>query len=157
MVAAGGDVTVKKKVKKIKNIPAEAGAEALSNKKVKKQKGTDTGEVTVEKKKKKKRKAETEAEAVVSDEPVIKKKKVKKSEPEREGPSPAGSDSAESEQCALDVSDSKPAHHLALDNFRLSPAIKDLLRQKGIESLFSIQAQTLTSVLDGFDLVGRAR
>jgi ATP-dependent RNA helicase DDX21 len=156
MVAAGGDVIVKKKVKKINNIPAEAGAEALSDKKVKKQKGTDTGEVTVEKKKKK-RKAETEADAVVSDEPVKKKKKVKKSEPESKGPSPAGSDSAESEQCALDVSDSKPADPLALDNFRLSPAIKGLLRQKGIESLFNIQAQTLTSVLDGFDLVGRAR
>ena len=155
MVAAGGDIIVKKKVKKIKSVPAEAGAEVLSDKKVKKQKGTDTGEVIVEKKKK--RKAKTEADAVVSDEPVGKKKKVKNSEPERKGPSPAGSDSAESEQCALDVSDSKPADPLALDNFRLSPAIKDLLRQKGIESLFNIQAQTLTSVLDGFDLVGRAR
>ena len=155
MVAAGGDVIVKKKAKKIKSVPAEAGAEALSDKKVKKQKGTDTGEVTVEKKKK--RKAATEADAVVSVEVVKKKKKVKKNEPESKGPSPAGSDSAESEQCALDVSDSKPADPLALDNFRLSPAIKDLLRQKGIESLFSIQAQTLTSVLDGFDLVGRAR
>ena len=156
MVAAGGDIIVKKKVKKIKSVPAEGGAEVLSDKKVKKQKGTDTGEVIVEKKKKK-RKAKTEADAVVSDEPVEKKKKVKNSEPERKGPSPAGSDSAESEQCALDVSDSKPADPLALDNFRLSPAIKDLLRQKGIESLFTIQAQTLTSVLDGFDLVGRAR
>ncbi len=157
MVAADGDVAVKKKVKKIKIVPAEAGAQPLSGKKVKNQKGADSGEVILEKKKKKKRTAETQAEEEICDEPVKGKKKVKKSEPDRKGPSPAGSDSAESEQCALDVSDSKPADPLALDNFRLSPAVKALLQQKGIKSLFNIQAQTLTSVLDGFDLVGRAR
>lgn len=155
MVAAGGDSIVKKKSKKIKTVPVEAAVVAvLSDKKAKKQKSTDAGEEKVEKKKKRKVAEETPAEEPA--EPA-KKKKVKKAEPESKGPSPAGSDSAESEQCALDVSDSKPADPLALDNFRLSAAIKALLRQKGIESLFNIQAQTLTSVLDGFDLVGRAR
>ena len=155
MVAAGGDAVLKKKVKKIKTAPATADVEAVpSDKKIKKQKSTDAGQ---EKEvKKKKRKAESEAPSAVSEEPV-KKKKAKKAEPEAKGPSPAGSDSAESEQCALDISDSKPADPLAIDNFRLSPAVKALLRQKGIEALFHIQAQTLTSVLDGFDLVGRAR
>ena len=155
MVAAGADAIVKKKVKKTKSDPATADAEAMpSDKKNKKQKSTDAGQEKVLKKKK--RKVESELPEPVADEPV-KKKKVKKAEPESKGPSPAGSDSAESEQCALDISDSKPADPLAIDNFRLSPAVKALLRQKGIESLFNIQAQTLTSVLDGFDLVGRAR
>ena len=155
MVAAGAGTVVKKKVKKVKSMPAEADANVIMvDKKVKKQKSTDAGEEKVEKKKK--RKAESEVPAVETDEPV-KKKKADKAEPESKGPSSAGSDSAESEQCALDISESKPADPLALDNFRLSPGVKALLRQKGIESLFSIQAQTLTSVLDGFDLVGRAR
>ena len=155
MVAAGGDAMVKKKVKKTKSDPATADAEAMpSDKKIKKQKSTDAGQEKVVKKKK--RKVESELVEQVAEEPV-KKKKAKKAEPESKGPSPAGSDSAESEQCALDISDSKPADPLTIDNFRLSPAVKALLRQKGIESLFNIQAQTLTSVLDGFDLVGRAR
>ena len=146
---------VKKKVKKIKVAPVAGHADAVpSEKKKTKQKSTDAGQEKVLKKKK--RKAESELPVAAPEEPV-KKKKVKKAEAATKGPSPAGSDSAESEQCALDISESKPADPLALDNFRLSPAVKTLLRQKGIESLFSIQAQTLTSVLDGFDLVGRAR
>ena len=153
MVAADAEKMVKKKVKKVKSVPAEADAGAVvKEKKMKKQKSTDTEPET----KKKKRKAESLAPADTPIEPV-KKKKVKKVEPESKGPSPAASDSADSEQCALEISDSKPADPLALDNFRLSPAVKALLREKGIASLFSIQAQTLTSVLDGFDLVGRAR
>ena len=153
MVAADAEKMVKKKVKKVKSIPAEADAGAIiKEKKAKKQKSTDTEPET----KKKKRKAESLAPADTPAEPV-KKRKVRKIEPESKGPSPAASDSADSEQCALEISDSKPADPLALDNFRLSPAVKTLLREKGIESLFSIQAQTLTSVLDGFDLVGRAR
>lgn len=44
-----------------------------------------------------------------------------------------------------------------LDNFKLAPGIKSLLRAKGIETLFPIQAQCLGPVVDGKDLVGRAR
>jgi ATP-dependent RNA helicase DDX21 len=46
---------------------------------------------------------------------------------------------------------------LAVDNFRLSPQVKAVLKKKGIEALFDIQAQTLSHVLDGKDLLGRAR
>ena len=46
---------------------------------------------------------------------------------------------------------------LNIDNFRLSPQVKAVLRKKGIEDLFDIQAQTLSHVLDGKDLLGRAR
>jgi len=54
--------------------------------------------------------------------------------------------------------DAPPAEDpLALDNFPLADGIRDLLRGKGIGALFPIQAQTLRSVLDGADLVGRAR
>ena len=45
----------------------------------------------------------------------------------------------------------------AVDNFRLSPQVKAVLKKKGIETLFDIQAQTLSHVLDGKDLLGRAR
>lgn len=54
--------------------------------------------------------------------------------------------------------DAAPASNpLAVDNFRLSPQVKAVLKNKGIESLFDIQAQTLSHVLDGKDLLGRAR
>jgi len=46
---------------------------------------------------------------------------------------------------------------LAVDNFRLSPQVKAVLKKKGIGALFDIQAQTLSHVLDGKDLLGRAR
>lgn len=46
---------------------------------------------------------------------------------------------------------------LSIDNFRLSPEVKAVLQKKGIATLFDIQAQTLSHVLDGKDLLGRAR
>jgi ATP-dependent RNA helicase DDX21 len=46
---------------------------------------------------------------------------------------------------------------MELDNFQLASGIKSLLRAKGIETLFPIQAQCLGPVLEGKDLVGRAR
>ncbi|XP_024538316.1 DEAD-box ATP-dependent RNA helicase 7 [Selaginella moellendorffii] len=45
----------------------------------------------------------------------------------------------------------------ALENFRISDAVKGMLREKGIKALFQIQAQSFDIVLDGDDLVGRAR
>ncbi|KAF5947624.1 hypothetical protein HYC85_013581 [Camellia sinensis] len=45
----------------------------------------------------------------------------------------------------------------ALSNFRISPQLIDMLKSKGIESLFPIQSMTFDVVLDGADLVGRAR
>ncbi|KAK4489505.1 hypothetical protein RD792_005314 [Penstemon davidsonii] len=45
----------------------------------------------------------------------------------------------------------------AVSNFRISKPLKDALKSKGIESLFPIQAMTFNLVLDGSDLVGRAR
>ncbi|KAL0718327.1 hypothetical protein Bca4012_067649 [Brassica carinata] len=45
----------------------------------------------------------------------------------------------------------------AVSKFRISDPLKDKLKEKGIEALFPIQATTFDMVLDGADLVGRAR
>ncbi|XP_057774461.1 LOW QUALITY PROTEIN: DEAD-box ATP-dependent RNA helicase 7-like [Salvia miltiorrhiza] len=45
----------------------------------------------------------------------------------------------------------------AVSNFRISAPLRDNLKAKGIEALFPIQAMTFDTILDGSDLVGRAR
>lgn len=45
----------------------------------------------------------------------------------------------------------------ALSRFRISEPLKAKLNEKGINSLFPIQATTFDTILDGSDLVGRAR
>ncbi|KAJ4706150.1 DEAD-box ATP-dependent RNA helicase [Melia azedarach] len=45
----------------------------------------------------------------------------------------------------------------AVSRFRISEPLKAKLKSKGIESLFPIQAMTFGMILDGSDLVGRAR
>ncbi|XVF12387.1 hypothetical protein REPUB_Repub08aG0113300 [Reevesia pubescens] len=45
----------------------------------------------------------------------------------------------------------------AISRFRISEALRQKLKSKGIESLFPIQAMTFDTILDGTDLVGRAR
>ena len=44
-----------------------------------------------------------------------------------------------------------------LSNFALSPEVKEKLQNKGFSTLYGIQAMTFQTVLDGKDLVGRAR
>jgi ATP-dependent RNA helicase DDX21 len=158
MVAASDDHIAVKKSKKVK---CKAAIESFSNadavKKIKKEKTkkSDTSEKESKKRKRKTDDAANDADAEKAGKEKKKEKK-KKQKVERAEPSTAASDSAESEQF-VEVSTCKPADPLALDNFRLSDSIKSLLREKNIEALFNIQAQTLNLVLDGFDLVGRAR
>lgn len=45
----------------------------------------------------------------------------------------------------------------AISRFRISGPLREKLKSKGIESLFPIQARTFDDILDGSDLVGRAR
>lgn len=45
----------------------------------------------------------------------------------------------------------------AISRFRISVPLREKLKSKGIESLFPIQAMTFNDILDGSDLVGRAR
>ncbi|PSR93392.1 DEAD-box ATP-dependent RNA helicase [Actinidia chinensis var. chinensis] len=53
--------------------------------------------------------------------------------------------------------DGKDENPNAVSNFRISAPLRGMLKSKGIESLFPIQAMTFDTVLDGSDLVGRAR
>ncbi|KAG5077792.1 hypothetical protein JHK82_056487 [Glycine max] len=73
-----------------------------------------------------------------------KKKKVVKSE-EKEQP------------LVTEANGEKKEDPNALSNFRISEPLRQKLKEKGIESLFPIQAMTFDTVLDGSDLVGRAR
>ncbi|KAK2980929.1 hypothetical protein RJ640_022908, partial [Escallonia rubra] len=45
----------------------------------------------------------------------------------------------------------------SVSNFRISEPLRNALKARGIEALFPIQAMTFDTVLDGSDLVGRAR
>ncbi|XP_042505928.1 DEAD-box ATP-dependent RNA helicase 7 [Macadamia integrifolia] len=54
------------------------------------------------------------------------------------------------------VADAAPNPN-AVSNFRISQPLREQLKSKGIEALFPIQAMTFDTVLDGSDLVGRAR
>ena len=158
MASLAVDKKEKKSKKKVQAAAVEAEA-AVPVKKSKKSKAPKEDGQEVQKVKTKKRRAE-EVQADGAAVAAPKAKKVKKQ------PSPAASDSATSEQSGLQIAaaGSPPAapvtaakDPLALDNFPLAGGIKELLRGKGIAALFPIQAQTLQAVLDGADLVGRAR
>lgn len=45
----------------------------------------------------------------------------------------------------------------AVSNFRISAPLRETLKARGIEALFPIQAMTFDIILDGSDLIGRAR
>ncbi|XP_073306090.1 DEAD-box ATP-dependent RNA helicase 7-like isoform X2 [Primulina huaijiensis] len=53
--------------------------------------------------------------------------------------------------------DEEKENPTAVKNFRISEPLRKALKNKGIESLFPIQAMTFDTILDGSDLVGRAR
>ena len=139
-----------KKKKKSKVLADGAAADTpTSVKKTKAPKGDGS-----EKKSKKKRKLEGSDEDTKPNKP----KKIKADK--LQSPAPSVDDSIASEDTTLSAGDepaAPPADPLAVDNFRLSPAVKAVLKTKGIQSLFEIQAQTLAHVLDGKDLLGRAR
>ena len=102
-------------------------------------------------------------EDVAEEVEVTEKKKAKKEKKEKKekkgAEAAAAGDGAAAEAAApADApAPAEPANPLALDNFDLSAPVKSLLRAKGIEALFEIQARCLPPVLEGKDLVGRAR
>ncbi|CAL0333220.1 unnamed protein product [Lupinus luteus] len=51
----------------------------------------------------------------------------------------------------------EPENPNAVSNFKISEPLKAKLKENGIEALFPIQATTFKIILDGSDLVGRAR
>jgi len=134
---------------------AEAEAEAASAKKKEKK----------EKKRKAKEPSPPPPSASSSDEeeksstsseetaPAAKKAKKEKTKKNVEVSSSASDDDGE----ITASSDEDPADPNALTNFRISEPLRQSLRSKGIKALFPIQATTFDLVLDGNDLVGRAR
>jgi Rad3-related DNA helicase len=134
----------------------------------KKEKKQKIEETQVEEKPKKRRKSDAQAAAAAAAEdaggdstPAAKKakkekkeKKEKKQKPEAVDTAAAASEEPENAEAAAPASPSNPN---ALDNFALSEQIKSLLRSKSIEALFAIQAACFDVVLDGKDVVGRAR
>lgn len=63
-------------------------------------------------------------------------------------------DSSDEEQGVDAIKEEDPN---AVKNFRISEPLRNALKSKGIEALFPIQAMTFNTILDGSDLVGRAR
>ncbi|CAN1265134.1 DEAD-box ATP-dependent RNA helicase 7 [Linum perenne] len=109
-------------------------------------------EKKAKKDKKKKRKAEeiesgeedrNGTSSELGEEKKKKSKKVKKSK--------------EEEECGELEEEAKVVDPNAVTNFRISEPLKQKLKSRGIEALFPIQAMTFNDVLDGCDLVGRAR
>ncbi|KAL7183924.1 hypothetical protein ACSBR2_026155 [Camellia fascicularis] len=147
------DLSSVKKIKKEKKLKkskvSESDSEELnftekkSKKKDKKRKASEVDEDSDE------QKSETSSElgAPMNLKPVgesVKKKKMKLEE-------------IDHEEVENDGGVSEDENPNALSNFRISPQLIDMLKSKGIESLFPIQSMTFDVVLDGADLVGRAR
>ncbi|KAL4353657.1 hypothetical protein GQ457_06G038870 [Hibiscus cannabinus] len=147
------DLKVKKEEKTMKKKIALETPE--SDKKVEKLKETKVREEeddSAVKKSKKKRKAselqveeeersDTSSEIVEPVDVKEKKKKKKKAKVEEE----------------VDGDEGKSEDPNAISRFRISEPLREKLKSKGIESLFPIQAMTFDVILDGTDLVGRAR
>ncbi|XP_074567438.1 DEAD-box ATP-dependent RNA helicase 7 [Curcuma longa] len=97
-------------------------------------------------KKSKKRKADEEdkSDTMSDSSTVVLEKKKKKLE--------ANGLAKGEEKSGSDVDDPN-----ALSNFRISKTLVETLNSRGIKALFPIQAMTFDLILDGFDLVGRAR
>ncbi|EOA12485.1 hypothetical protein CARUB_v10026032mg [Capsella rubella] len=87
-----------------------------------------------------------------------KEKKRKAAEEEEEGKSDSSSDKKKSsKKVKLGAEDVEVDNPNAISKFRISPSLREKLKERGIEALFPIQATTFDMVLDGADLVGRAR
>lgn len=131
-MATPADKADKKEKNKAKKLPIDSEAAAETPVKTKKRKHDNTSE------------------------PPSNKKSSKKLRQAATGSSPKPAESTDANTSDSDTTQ-VPVVENALDQFNLSANIKSLLRSKGIESLFAIQAATLDHVLNGFDVVGRAR
>lgn len=107
-----------------------------------------------EKKEKKRKAEEAAADAPAAAEDKAARKAKKKAAGETAGAAAAAAADAAAPAAAAPAAAADP---LALDNFALSEPVKSLLRAKGIEALFPIQAKCLEPALAGRDVVGRAR
>ncbi|CAH8387740.1 unnamed protein product [Eruca vesicaria subsp. sativa] len=132
----------------------------LSDKKMKKKIDLEatTPEHQDSKKKKEKKLKLSDSDAEESDKKKSKKKR--KADDETEEGSEKKSKSSKKVKLSSVVEeeeDVKVDNPNAVSKFRISDPLKAKLKEKGIEALFPIQASTFDMVLDGADLVGRAR
>ncbi|KAF3539358.1 hypothetical protein F2Q69_00025277 [Brassica cretica] len=137
-----------KKMKKSTASETTTAATTPDSKKKKEKKpklsDSDGGEDSEKKKSKKKRKAAAAAESSDSGSELVE---------------PESSKKKSSKKVKLSVvEDVKVVENPnAVSKFRISDPLREKLKEKGIEALFPIQATTFDMVLDGADLVGRAR
>ncbi|KAL1356122.1 hypothetical protein HN51_008106 [Arachis hypogaea] len=100
-------------------------------------------------------KSETSSELVEpQNDEGLKSKEKKKSKKEKNKKAKLDMDEEEEEEEEVLKKEEDPN---AITNFRISEPLRAKLKEKGIESLFPIQAMTFDIILDGSDLVGRAR
>ncbi|KAL1565597.1 DEAD-box ATP-dependent RNA helicase 7 [Salvia divinorum] len=155
-------------------MPSVVIAEAQSADKKKIKKNSEVAEMEVEdnnsaekklKKEKKEKKSSKKAKLTDLDDsnsesPVkIKKEKKRKAleiDDNEEGRSDNTSEMKKKIKFEEEVEE-KEENPNAVSNFRISPPLREALKAKGIEALFAIQAMTFNTILDGSDLVGRAR
>ncbi|KAG5533729.1 hypothetical protein RHGRI_027796 [Rhododendron griersonianum] len=161
-LAVNEDKREKKKKKKIDSNAETLDFDSLSDKKSKK-----------EKKIKKAKASESDSENLEKKKSKKKDKKRKAAEMEEDG---SGTSSESSETVDLkaesggnsvnkkkkkvklaEADEAEVENPNAVSNFRISAPLREVLKSKGIEALFPIQAMTFDAVLDGSDLVGRAR
>jgi len=120
-------------------------------KKEKKEKKEKSEKVSDAKSSKKRKSSDVDAVVVDDDVAAAKKRKSGEKRQKVDANDDAHAPSRE------DGNEEDASNALALDNFALSAEIKGLLRQKGFDALFAIQAETLQTALDGRDIVGRAK
>ena len=142
-----------------------------------KRKLSDVSEEAPKKSKKKRAEVEAEAEAQAEDEDEErdaeeeqrhrKKKRSKEEKRDKEeeeddeedapaaSSSPAPADAEEEEE--EDAAPSGPANTLPVTDFDISETTRNALAARGITRLFEIQHRTLAHVLEGKDVIGRAR
>ncbi|KAJ2853939.1 hypothetical protein J3B02_002911 [Coemansia erecta] len=143
---------------------------------------SDAMDVSVDSKKvaKDKKISKTKSDKDKKDKKSKKENKEKKSKKRKHSSSPSASGSSSSSDSEAEadkqVQPSKKAHidsvsdessedsagqneenKLSLDNFPLSASTKSALISRGISALFPIQASTLVPILEGNDVLGRAR
>ncbi|CAN6466466.1 unnamed protein product [Victoria cruziana] len=153
----------KMKKKKVEGLPetvAPLDMADLAKKKKKKNKeehlereGGDSEKKKVKKESKKRKSAEEDDDGETSTdlgEDTVARKEPKKMK--------LGERSSSDEESEVVVDgDAEEDNPNAVSNFRISSALRERLKSKGIESLFPIQAMTFDIILDGSDLVGRAK
>ncbi|CAN8251916.1 unnamed protein product [Cochlearia groenlandica] len=140
---------------------------ALSDMKEEKKKMKMAEETTPNQESKKSKKEKKKLKISDSDEEDFDKKKSKKKrkamEEEVKNDSSSDPESSKSEKkkkkkkVKLAVEEVEVDNPNAVSKFRISAPLREKLKGKGIEALFPIQAMTFDMVLDGADLVGRAR